>query len=206
MKKILSIAFAGVLLTMTACQKETIQLNSEIDTEQISNELNIPPTNNIPFTYPNTIKTTTTINPPSDLSLLQYLKGETDYSIFYQSMYRTGLDIDIADDGPFTIFVPSNEAFQTFFANNNWTDLDDIPQNILTMIVKFHVANVEVKIDDLETGTMIPLFLTGKEMYINLDDPSNPFLVLGMTKADFIERDLVHTNGIVQKINRVLEL
>lgn len=207
MKNILIIAFAGVLLMMTSCQKETIALTSEADTKKTSNEPNIPPTNNIPSIYPNTIKTTTTtINPPSDLTLLQYLKGETEYSIFYHALARTGVNLDISDDGPFTVFVPSNEAFQIFFDNNNWTSLDDISQNTLTMIVKFHISNVEVKIAELDTGTMVPLFLSGKEMYINMDDPTNPFLVLGLTNADFIEIDLEHTNGIVHKINGVLEL
>ena len=206
MKNLLIIAFAGVLLMMTSCQKETISLTSEIDTQQTSIETNNPPTNNIPSTYPNTIKTTTTTSPPSDLTLLQYLKGETDYSIFYQALARTGVNVDISDDGPFTVFVPSNEAFQTFFDNNNWTSLDDVSQNILTMIVKFHISNLEVKIAELQTGTVVPLFLSGKEMYINMDDPSNPFLVLGLTNADFIESDLEHTNGIVHKINGVLAL
>lgn len=202
MKKILTIAFAGMLLIMTSCQKETIQSDLEIETLPTSNDPNNP------FIYPNTIKTTTTTttNPPSDLTLLQYLKGETDYSIFYQAMYRTGIDIDVSGDGPFTIFVPSNEAFQSFFENNNWTSLDDVSQNILTMIVKFHIANVEVKIANLETGTVVPLFLTGKEMYINMDDPTNPFLVLGLTNADIIERDLIQMNGVVHKINGVLTL
>ena len=84
--------------------------------------------------------------------------------------------------------------------------MDDISQNVLTMIVTFHISNVEVKIADLETGTVVPLFLAGKEIYINMDDPINPFLVLGLTNADFIERDLEHTNGIVHKINSVLAL
>jgi uncharacterized surface protein with fasciclin (FAS1) repeats len=206
MKKKSIIFLVGILFTMTSCQKEPMVASPELINQQSPEEPNIPPTNNILAQYPSTIKTITTTNPPSDLTLLQYLKGETEYNIFYQAMYRTGVDLDISGDGPFTIFVPSNEVFQTFLDDNNWTSLDDISQNVLTTMVKFHISNVEVKITELEIGMVVPLFLTGKEMYINMDDPINPFLTLGSTNAGFIEKDLEHTNGIIHKINGVLSL
>ncbi len=206
MKKILTIAFAGILLLMTSCQKETIKPASEITIPTTTEETNNPTTNNIPSVYPNTTKNITTTNPPSNMDLLQFLKGESDCTIFYQALFRTGINLDLSGDGPFTIFIPNDVAFQDFLANNNWTSLDDISQNVLTMIVKFHIANVEVKISELEVGTTVPLFLSGKEMYINMDDLANPFLVLGLTKADFLARDLVQSNGIVHKINGVLSL
>ena len=207
MKKILTITLAGILLIMTSCQKETIEPASEMGNQTTSENPNIPPTNNLPSNYSGTIKSlTTTNNPPSDISLLQYLKGENDCTIFYQALLRTGINLDLSGDGPFTIFVPNDVAFQAFLENNNWTSLDDISQNILTMIVKFHVANVEVKMAELAIGTTVPLFLTEKELYINVDDLANPFLILGLTKAHFVERDLEQANGIVHKINGVLTL
>lgn len=206
MKNILTIAFAGILLMMTSCQKENILATSEINNPTTIEEPNISPTNNDSLVNVTTVKYTTTTNPPGDWSLLQYLKGENDCTIFYQALLRTGISVDLSADGPFTIFVPNDVAFQAFLANNNWTSLDDISQNILTMIVKFHVSNVEVKIEELETGTVVPLFLSGKEIYINMDDPVNPFLVLGLTKADFVEKDLIQSNGIIHKIDGVLSL
>lgn len=202
MKNFLAIAFAGILLTLTSCQKETIQTDSEIETQPTSNDPNNP------FVYPNTIKNTTSTatNPPSDLSLLQYLKGENDCSIFYQAVFRTGIDIDISGDGPFTVFVPNDVAFQAFLENNNWTSIDDISQNILAMIVKYHVSNVGLKISELQSGTTVPLFLSGKEAFINMDDPINPVITLGLTSADFVEVDLENTNGVIHKINGVLAL
>ncbi|MFK7770534.1 MAG: fasciclin domain-containing protein [Saprospiraceae bacterium] len=207
MKNILITTFIGILLLMTSCQKEIIEPASDINNQTNTENPNIPPSNNLPSDSPGTIKSlTTTNNPPSNLNLLQYLKGENDCTIFYQALFRTGINLDLSGDGPFTIFVPNDVAFQAFLANNNWTSLDDVSQNILTMIVKFHVANVDVKISELEVGTTVPLFLSGKELFINVDDLANPFLVLGLTKADFVARDLVHSNGVVHKINGVLAL
>ncbi|MFK8006646.1 MAG: fasciclin domain-containing protein [Saprospiraceae bacterium] len=203
MKKILTIVFAGALLIMTSCQKETINPTSTDNTTQQTS----PPDSTATTTDPDTTSTNTnTNNPPSNLTLLQYLKGESDCSIFYKAVLRTGIEVDLSGDGPFTIFVPNDEAFQAFLENNNWTSLDDISQNILTMIVKFHLTNVEVKVSELEVGTIVSLFLIEKEMYINMDDPANPFLVLGLTKANFVERDLEQLNGIVHKIDGVLAL
>lgn len=202
MKNILTFVFAGVFLIMTSCQKEAIEPTpTDNSTQQTSTQDSTSTT-----TDPDTTSTTNINNPPSNLTLLQYIKGESDCSLFYQAVLRTGIEVDLSGDGPFTIFVPNDEAFQAFLENNNWTSLDDISQNTLTMIVKFHISNVEVKISELEVGTIVPLFLLGKEMYINMDDPANPFAVLGLTKANFVERDLEQLNGVVHKIDGVLAL
>lgn len=208
MKNILAIAILGTLMMMTSCQKETIEISSNSTIPEIIDN-NLPPTNDIPSVYPNTNTVKNVVasnNTPSDLSLLQYIKGQSDCSIFYQALLRTGVEIDINGDGPFTLFVPTDAAFQTFLANNNWNSLDDISQNILTMIVKFHISNIQVKINDLEASTLVPLYLTEKEVYINMDDPMNPFVVLGLTSAKFTDRDLEQKNGVVHKIDAVLSL
>jgi uncharacterized surface protein with fasciclin (FAS1) repeats len=192
MSNILTIGSVGILLLVTSCQKDVTELTPVNTNQTTSEEPNISSTSNNPSVFLKTTKSLTTTVPSSNLGLLEYLKGELDYSIFYKALFRTGIDIDLSNDGSFTIFIPSNEAFQTFFIENNYTSLDDIPQNILTTIV------------DLEVSTTITLFLSGKEIYINLKDPINPFVVLGSSKASFIERDLEQLNGVVHKINGVL--
>jgi uncharacterized surface protein with fasciclin (FAS1) repeats len=201
MSNILTIGSVGILLLVTSCQKDVTELTPVNTNQTTSEEPNISSTSNNPSVFLKTTKSLTTTVPSSNLGLLEYLKGELDYSIFYKALFRTGIDIDLSNDGSFTIFIPSNEAFQTFFIENNYTSLDDIPQNILTTIVKFHIGNEVVKIVDLEVSTTITLFLSGKEIYINLKDPINPFVVLGSSKASFIERDLEQLNGVVHKIN-----
>ena len=203
MRNILTIAFAATMLLMTSCKKESIEPTTTNPTTT-AQQNNPPDTTNT--TDPDTTSTGTTTNPPSTLTLLQFMKGESDFSIFYQALDRTGIDAEIYGDGPFTIFAPTDEAFQTFFDNNNWTSLDDISANTLTLIVKFHISNSEVKIADLATGTSVPILFNGKEIYINMDDPTAPFAILGLTSADIIESDLKHTNGVIQKINGVLSL
>jgi len=199
MKNILTITIASLFLLLVSCQKESIEPTTTVTTGQ--------QTTTDTTTTTTTIDTTsTTNNPPSNLSLLDYLEGQNDCSIFYQAIFRTGIDIDISGDGPFTIFAPTDVAFQAFLDNNNWTSIDDISQNTLTMIVKFHLSNVGFIISELQTGTNVPLFLAGKEAYINMDDTTNPFIVLGLTSAVFVETDLEHTNGFVQKIGGVLAL
>ena len=203
MRNILTITFAATLLFTTSCKKESIDptpTNPTTTTQQ-----NNPP-NTTNTTEPDTSSTGTTTNPPSTLTLLQFMKSESEFSIFYQALNRTGIDAEIYSDGPFTIFAPTDEAFQTFFDNNSWASLDDISPNTLALIVKFHISNSSVKIADLETGTSVPILFSGKEIYINMDDPTAPFVVLGLTNADIIEKDLEQTNGVVHKINGVLSL
>lgn len=69
----------------------------------------------------------------------QILKYE-DLSTFAKCLEITKYDTVINVSGSYTVFAPTNEAFELFFKENpNYKSLEDIPLEKLTNIVKYHI-------------------------------------------------------------------
>ena len=56
---------------------------------------------------------------------------------------RADLATTLSGSGPFTVFAPTNAAFQNLLdSNSSWSSLDDIPVETLKNILLFHVLNI----------------------------------------------------------------
>ncbi|HYW97398.1 MAG TPA: fasciclin domain-containing protein [Bacteroidales bacterium] len=79
----------------------------------------------------------------------EWLKGKVytqmldmpELSTFCRCLELTGYDEVINTSGSYTVFAPSNEAFDAFLsANPNYSSIEDIPLPELNRIVKYHVV------------------------------------------------------------------
>ena len=217
MRKLIYCTLAASLFVMTSCQKEDIQPTeidstndnliiegkNKIDTDTLT--IINPFSGSNPIIGTNTISTNTESN-NNEIDVVTFLKDNSDFSLFYSALFKTGMIDQVDSDGPFTIFAPDNQAIQTFLSSNNWNTLDEVPLNILTIVVQFHISESEVKIDDLTNGVNVTIMYNDKNVYINMDDPNNPFVVLGLTSAKIIKSDMNQTNGVIHHIDGVLSL
>jgi len=179
MRKLILIALAIPMILLSSCNKEELS-----------------PTNNIQNITFNT----------SHQSSLEFLAAEKNLSHFYDAIIQSKMDIEIDGEGPYTIFAPNNDAFETFFLENNYSSIADISVNTLKLIVQFHVSKRDVKIGDLTKGKYLPILYNERELFIDVDDPSSPFLILGITKAFIVNKDLQQNNGMVNQIDDLLSL
>ena len=84
-----------------------------------------------------------------------------DLSILVAALQRANLVSALQADGPFTVFAPTNTAFQALLDSNSaWNSLDDIPVDVLTNVLLFHVINGNVT-SDLLTDTYVNTLATG---------------------------------------------
>ena len=61
-------------------------------------------------------------------------------STFARCIEITGYDKILDVSGSYTVFAPSNEAFDSWLAqNSNYNSIDNIPVSELSRIVKFHI-------------------------------------------------------------------
>ena len=66
---------------------------------------------------------------------------EEDLSTFAQSVELTGFDDIINVSGSYTVFAPTNEAFNAYFAANpEYNSIEDIPVEKLSEIVRYHIV------------------------------------------------------------------
>jgi uncharacterized surface protein with fasciclin (FAS1) repeats len=69
------------------------------------------------------------------------VKAQPELSTFATCIEKTGYDEILDVSGSYTIFSPSNEAFNLYFQQNpKYNSVEDIPIPELTEIVKYHIV------------------------------------------------------------------
>lgn len=107
-------------------------------------------------------------------------------------------------DGPFTVFAPTNDAFQALLDSNpNWNSLSDIDNATLANVLKFHVIEGNVKASGL-TDSYVPTLATGPNMEsikLKIDVTGG---VQFNSSANPVTTDIETTNGTVHIIDKVM--
>ena len=125
-------------------------------------------------------------------------------SILVEALTQADLVSALQGDGPFTVFAPTNDAFQALLDSNaDWNSLSDIDNATLANVLKFHVVSGDVKAGDL-TDTYVPTLATGP----NDESISLKVDVTGGVKfngsANPVTTDVETTNGTVHIIDQVM--
>lgn len=134
--------------------------------------------------------------------------GNDDFSILVSALTRSDLSFDfvsfLSGDGPFTVFAPTNAAFQDLLDSNPaWNTLDDIDAATLEAVLKYHVisgSNFESTAlsNDLEgTTAQGGTIMINTTNGVTVTDANNGV-------ANVILADVQGTNGVVHVINKVL--
>jgi len=106
-------------------------------------------------------------------------------------------------DGPFTVFAPTNAAFEALLeSDENWNTLADIPVATLEAVLNYHVVNgANVQADQLTDGQTVTAL--GGTFDIDLSNGAQINTTSGQT-VDIVITDVQGTNGVVHAINTVL--
>jgi transforming growth factor-beta-induced protein len=138
------------------------------------------------------------------------------FSILADLVSQAGLEGDLSnEDGTFTVFAPTNDAFLTRFDDNDNGEIDpgEVPSNAADLL-KYHVATSVFYAADEPTapsGAMIPEgdtdvgSLEGSNILVRRDGGSvtlNP----GSEASSVITPDVDVTNGVIHGIDRVLQI
>lgn len=139
---------------------------------------------------------------PPTLNLVELAQSlNPEFTILVSAVIKAGLTDVLANGGPYTVFAPTNDAFVALLAEKGFTSLDDVPTDVLTDILKYHVVNGRVYSSDLTNG---PVNTLNGSFNINVN-------TLTITDAQGRDAGLVPsllnvqaTNGVVHVINRVI--
>ena len=86
----------------------------------------------------------------SPKSIVDIAIDSDDLSILVDALTQADLVSTLEGNGPFTVFAPTNTAFQSLLdSNTDWNSLSDIDNATLANILKFHVIAADVKAADL---------------------------------------------------------
>ncbi len=112
----------------------------------------------------------------------------------------------LAGEGPFTVFAPTDDAFATFLADNNFADLSAVPVDVLTQVLLNHVVSGTNLSTDLATGYVSTLSTAGAggNNLSMLVDLSNGVTLNGV--SDVTAADNKAINGVVHIVDAVIGL
>ncbi len=133
--------------------------------------------------------------------------GNPDFSILVAAASRAGLVDTLAGDGPYTVFAPTDAAFEA--SGIAASDIDSMDVATLTDILKYHVVSGAVRSTDLSDGPVDTVatasggwnldVIVGTTGGVTLNGGNTVTGGANVTMAD-IEAD----NGIIHVIDRVL--
>ncbi len=104
----------------------------------------------------------------------------------------------LSGDGPFTIFAPTDAAFEALFVTLGVTGIEELSAEALTPILLYHVVSGNVRADDVSTG-MVPTLNETNQLDI---DTSSGLVINGNTNV--IATDVQGINGVIHAIDKVL--
>jgi uncharacterized surface protein with fasciclin (FAS1) repeats len=135
---------------------------------------------------------------PAEQNIVELAQATPDLSTLVTAVVAADLAETLSGDGPFTVFAPTNEAFEALPAGT----LDDLlkPENKdqLTDVLTYHVVAGDVMSSDLTDGQEITT-LQGDTLTVKITDG-----VVTINGATVTTADVDASNGVVHIIDQVL--
>ncbi|MEM9830559.1 MAG: fasciclin domain-containing protein [Bacteroidota bacterium] len=122
--------------------------------------------------------------------------SSTDFSILVQALTQANLVATLQGDGPFTVFAPTNAAFEALLADLGITANDLLARDDLADILLYHVVSGRVLSTDLQPGPVATV--EESNVFITTDGGAQ------VNGATIGPADLVAGNGVVHVIDQVL--
>lgn len=142
-------------------------------------------------------------------TVVTFPAADPNFSSLADALAVTGLNTNfievLSGEGPFTLFAPTNAAFDALVdSNDDWDSLADIPAETLEAVLLYHVTDAgNLRQSALTNGTSITTLSNGAEFTIDLGD-GGPSVIGNNSSADIVATNLQANNGVVHVIDAVL--
>jgi len=132
----------------------------------------------------------------SPTSVVAIAINNSNFSILVEAVVKAGLVETLSAPGPFTVFAPTNAAFEELFDALTVNGIEDLSAEALIPILQYHVVSGNVLSTDLTAGA-VPT-LNGDISF----DLSGPVTING--SSEVLATDIQGTNGVIHVIDEVL--
>jgi len=140
---------------------------------------------------------TTTEVTTSDVDIVDIALSDDNFSMLVMLLQKADLVGALQGEGPFTVFAPTNAAFESLLSALNITAEELMAQPDLSKVLLYHVVSGKVLSTDLTDGLMAPT-LNGESLTFDLSSG------VKVNKSNVTLADLMASNGVVHVIDSVL--
>ncbi|WP_407268274.1 fasciclin domain-containing protein [Radiobacillus sp. PE A8.2] len=135
-------------------------------------------------------------NSESPKDIVDIAKETGDFKTLVAALEKADLVDTLKGEGPFTVFAPTDAAFEKLLKELNITAEQLLERKDLKEILLYHVVSGKVMSGDLKDGQKVKT-LAEKNVKISL----NPVRV---NKANVVTPDIEASNGVIHVIDKVL--
>jgi transforming growth factor-beta-induced protein len=142
------------------------------------------------------------MTPTGDLTIAGYASSDKNFSILVEALTKADLVSVLNGTGNFTVFAPTNDAFNALFTQLGVKGIADLSKETLTPILLYHVLGTEKQSNMLTTGyvsTLSPSHGNYLSLEINVSGGVKLNKETTVTKADVNLK-----NGVIHVIDKVL--
>ena len=138
-------------------------------------------------------------------NIVEIALEEDNLSSLVAALTAADLVSTLEGDGPFTVFAPTNEAFETFLSANGFAGVSDVPVDILRNILLNHVVGGKNVSSALTTGYVESSATGAGENPMNMYISTDVGVVINGVSA-VTAADIDATNGVIHIVDAVIGL
>jgi uncharacterized surface protein with fasciclin (FAS1) repeats len=131
-------------------------------------------------------------------NITQVVNADKNMTILRKSVIASGLDNFLSGTGPFTVFAPSDRAFEKLEKGV----LDSLmkPENKarLVDVLNDHVVSGKINFKDLKDGENLKT-VSGKDLHVHVKDGQ-----VSIEGAKIQARDVATSNGVIHSLDTVM--
>ncbi|MBN1820825.1 MAG: fasciclin domain-containing protein [Prolixibacteraceae bacterium] len=133
----------------------------------------------------------------SESTVVEIAVSNPDFSILVEAVSKAGLVEALSAEGPFTVFAPTNSAFESLFTQLGVKGVGDLTVDQLMPILTYHVVSGKVMSTDLSNGEVGTL---NKDSKLKVDLSSG----VKINESNVVAADIQGKNGVIHVIDKVL--
>ena len=130
-------------------------------------------------------------------TVVEIAVSNPDFSILVDAVKKAGLVDALSAEGPFTVFAPTNAAFESLFSQLGVDGVKDLSAEQLTPILTYHVVSGKVMSTDL-SNTKVSTLSGDNKLKVDISDG------VKINESNVVAADIEGKNGVVHVIDKVL--
>jgi len=130
-------------------------------------------------------------------TVVEIAVSNPDFSILVDAVKKAGLVDALSAEGPFTVFAPTNAAFESLFSQLGVDGVKDLSAEQLTPILTYHVVSGKVMSTDL-SNTKVSTLSGDNKLKVDISDG------VKINDSNVVAADIEGKNGVVHVIDKVL--
>jgi len=135
-------------------------------------------------------------------SYLKIEENQAEFTILVEAMDKSGLSGMLNSYGTYTLFAPSNEGFNSYFADQEIGGIEEMDSSYIRNLLVYHILNKERLTSDFSPGFSSDTTAQGTYLVYDMSKGDGNIHVNSKSKMYKVDRRV--SNGVVHHVENVL--